>query len=197
MDIPEYVFRIAFGALWLIYFVVRIRFQKIVKMEALEYKRINEKKEDAYFRLFALAFLFLIFYFLSPWIDFAHIVYPIWIRWAGALLLVLGIALFAWSHAALAKNWTAVLALSDQHELVVTGPYHWVRHPMYSAFFVIGIGFFLLSANWLIGLVYLLPLIVMYITRVGVEENMMIEQFGDQYRKYMKTTGRLFPRIGN
>jgi protein-S-isoprenylcysteine O-methyltransferase Ste14 len=61
--------------------------------------------------------------------------------------------------------------------------------------FVIGIGFLLLSANWFVDLIYLGPLVVMYITRVSLEEQMMVERFGDSYRQYMKGTGRLWPRL--
>jgi len=66
---------------------------------------------------------------------------------------------------------------------------------MYTAFFVIGIGFVLLSANWLVGVVYLGTLGVMYVARVAAEEKMMVERFGDSYRQYMEKTGRLWPRL--
>ena len=66
---------------------------------------------------------------------------------------------------------------------------------MYSAFFVIGLGALMLSANWLIGATYLLCVGWMYHARVRSEEEMMIERFGETYRAYMDRTGRLFPRL--
>jgi protein-S-isoprenylcysteine O-methyltransferase Ste14 len=191
---PEIPYRIAFGILWLVYFVTRLYFQGRVKGKQ-EYTRPNERQEKMYFRLFALAFLLLPLYFLTSWIDFASIPLPTWLRWCGGGITVLGIALFGWAHQALGKNWTAVLALSKEHQLVQGGPYRFVRHPMYSAFFIIGIGFFLLSANWLVGIIYLVPLTVMVVARVALEEKMMLDRFGDTYRNYMKRTGRLLPRF--
>ena len=190
----EIIFRISFGVLWGIYFFVRLVFQKRVKRSE-EYTRVNEKQEMLLFRLFALAYLLLPFYFLTPWVDFAGMPFPQWLRWLGALINALGIVLFAWSHLALGNNWTAVMALAKEHEMVESGPYRYIRHPMYLAFFVTGAGFFILSANWLLGIVYFLPLMVMYVTRASREEQMMIERFGDQYREYMKRTGRLLPRL--
>jgi protein-S-isoprenylcysteine O-methyltransferase Ste14 len=66
---------------------------------------------------------------------------------------------------------------------------------MYTAFFVIGFGFLLLSANWFISAIYLGTLTLMYATRVSIEEKMMLERFGDEYHQYMTKTGRLLPRF--
>jgi protein-S-isoprenylcysteine O-methyltransferase Ste14 len=192
----ELLFRIAFGILWVVYFGVRLYFQKKVK-GGQEYVRINEKQEKILFWLFAISYLLMPLYFLTPWVDFAHLSLPVWLRWAGGVLTCAGIYLFAWTHQTLGNNWTAVLALAKEHKLVTDGPYRYVRHPMYSAFFVIGFGFLLLSANWLIGVLYLGTLILMYVARVSAEEKMMTDRFGDAYRQYMKKTGRLFPRFLN
>lgn len=117
------------------------------------------------------------------------------VRWSGGIITCLGLGLFGWTHQALGRNWTAVLALSEEHVLVHHGPYRYIRHPMYAAFLIIGLGFVLLSANWLTGIIYLGPLCVMYVARVSLEERMMLERFGDSYRQYMNRTGRLWPRF--
>lgn len=190
----EIVYRIVFGVLWVVYFGVRLFFQNRVK-GLQEYTRFNAQQEKLFFQIFAIAFLLLPIYFLTAWIDFASIPLPMWLRWCGGGIVCLGIALFGWAHQALGNNWTAVLALSKEHEMVENGPYRHVRHPMYSSFFIIGGGFFLLSSNWLVGVIYLVPLLVMYLVRVSPEEKMMIDRFGEPYRQYMKRTRRLLPRF--
>jgi protein-S-isoprenylcysteine O-methyltransferase Ste14 len=65
---------------------------------------------------------------------------------------------------------------------------------MYAAIFLIGIGASLLSANWIVALSYMLPVICMYLFHVSDEEK-MIGQFGDEYREYMRKTGRLIPKL--
>ena len=190
----EVVFRIVFGLLWLVYFGVRLYFQGKVKGNR-DYVRVNERQESLFFRLFALAYLLLPLYFLTPWVDFAHLPFPLWLRGVGAIVTCVGIGLFGWSHYVLGMNWTAVLALAKEQTLITNGPYRWVRHPMYSAFFCIGFGFLFLSANWGIGIIYLGALTAMYAVRVKREEEMMIDRFGTTYRQYMQKTGRILPRI--
>jgi protein-S-isoprenylcysteine O-methyltransferase Ste14 len=196
MDLAiETNYRIAFGILWFFYFLTRLYFQGKVK-RGREYTLTNARQEKILYQLFALAFLLLLFYFLTPWVDFASLSLPAWLRWGGCLVTIAGISLFAWAHQALGQNWTAVLALSDGHWLVQNGPYTYVRHPMYTAFYIIGIGFLFLSSNWLVGVIYLLPLTLMVAMRIGLEEKMMLERFGEPYRQYMERTGRLLPRLG-
>ena len=74
------------------------------------------------------------------------------------------------------------------------GPYKLIRHPMYSAFFLMGIGILLVSSNWLVGGVLVAAIAYMYFGRVHNEEKMMLDQFGDDYQAYMRRTGRLIPR---
>ena len=190
----ETIFRIVFGILWLVYLFVRLYFQGKARQVG-GYIRFNEKQESFFFRLFAIAFFVLLLYCLTPWVDFAHLPFPLWLRWVGAAVTCAGTALFVWAHYALGKNWTAVLALSEQQKLVTDGPYRFVRHPMYSAFFTISIGYLFLSANWLISAVYLGTLIAMVAARIGREEEMMVGRFGEAYSRYMQQTGRILPRL--
>ena len=190
----EIPFRIVFGILWAVYFGTRLYYQRKIRA-GQEYTRVNAQQEKILFGIFALGFLLLAFYFLTPWVDFASGPLPVWLRWCGGAITCAGIFLFGWSHRALGQNWTAVMALSKEHQFVQNGPYRRMRHPMYSAFFLLGIGFALLSANWLVAIVYLGPLLTMYLERVGLEEQMMVDRFGEAYREYMKHTGRLLPRF--
>jgi protein-S-isoprenylcysteine O-methyltransferase Ste14 len=79
--------------------------------------------------------------------------------------------------------------------LVTSGPYRRIRHPIYTAFLLILGAPLLLSANWLIGGAWLAMTILEVTTRIRIEEAMMLSRFGDQYRAYMATTGRLLPRV--
>jgi protein-S-isoprenylcysteine O-methyltransferase Ste14 len=193
-SLNENIYRLVFGVLWVVYFALRLYFQRRVKGMGT-YTLVNARQEKSLFRLFALAYMLLPLYFLTPWLDFARLPFPAWLRWAGTLITLLGISLFGWAHQALGMNWTAVLALSEKQTLVTAGPYRLIRHPMYTAFLVIGIGFLLLSANVISGGVYLLPCILMMAFRLPAEERMLQERFGEQYRLYAATTGSLLPRL--
>jgi protein-S-isoprenylcysteine O-methyltransferase Ste14 len=118
---------------------------------------------------------------------------PAWIRWLGAGLAVVSLPLLVWAHGALGRHWSTNLQFEASHNLITTGPYRWVRHPMYTVLFSFFTGLGLLSAN---GLIIGLVAVVVIGARIPKEEAMMVAQFGDTYQTYMQRTGRLLPRLG-
>ncbi len=119
---------------------------------------------------------------------------PSWLRWLGVGLGIVSIPLMVWVHDTLREFWSTTLQIQDRHELITEGPYHWVRHPMYTTLLMLFVGLSLISAVW--------PFLVLaigmgpFFNRVaGKEEAMMIEQFGDEYRSYMQRTERFTPRL--
>ena len=190
----ETLFRIIFGFLLILGFGIRTYFKKQVKeVERVEHR--HERRERFLYNLVLVSYLLMFFYLFTSWLDFAHIPLPAWVRWTGALIICSSSALFFWTHQTLGSNWSGVLEISKGHRLVIEGPYRYVRHPMYSAFFLCAIGVPLLSANWFIGVIHFGAVMWMYMARVSSEENMMIEHFGGAYRQYMTMSGRLLPRF--
>jgi protein-S-isoprenylcysteine O-methyltransferase Ste14 len=117
------------------------------------------------------------------------------LAWIGCAVLALGLFLFYRAHADLGRSWSSTLVIKDRHELVTNGIYRYVRHPMYSAFLAWGIAQTLLLPNWIAGPAGLLGFAILFFGRVGREEQMMIEAFGDEYRRYMAGTRRIIPGI--
>ncbi len=143
----------------------------------------------------SLATLASVIYVVDPeLIGWATLPLPSWLRWTGAGLGLPTVLLFLWVHHTLGKNWSASIVIKEDHILVTGGPYRWVRHPMYTNLFMWALTFFLLSANWFIGINWLV-LSVGGASRVGEEEALLIEKFGDEYRVYMQQTGRFLPRL--
>ena len=88
-----------------------------------------------------------------------------------------------------------MLELGEEHKLVTTGPYSRIRHPMYTYFYIMVIATAAISANLVVGLVGITVWTIFYFIRVGDEENLLLEQFGEEYEEYMKRTGRLLPKL--
>ncbi len=133
-------------------------------------------------------------YVFSNVLSFADYQLPTWAGWAGALVW-LGALWMLWrSHSDLGRNWSQTLALRNGHELITHGVYRRVRHPMYAALWVWGIAQAMLLHNWVAGFSQLLSFAPLYFLRVPREERMMLDHFGDEYRTYMRHTGRVFPR---
>jgi protein-S-isoprenylcysteine O-methyltransferase Ste14 len=142
-----------------------------------------------------IGFLIPLVWVVSPAFSFAE--YPLHVVpfVGGVACLVAGLWWFYRSHADLGAYWSVTLEVRENHQLVTHGIYQSVRHPMYSAFFVYGIGQALVLPNWVAGPVYLLVIAILFSFRVGPEEKMMLETFGDEYTAYMKKTKRLVPRV--
>lgn len=115
--------------------------------------------------------------------------------WLGTIVLVASLVMFHLVHRQLGRMWSVTLEIRDGHSLRTEGLYGWVRHPMYSSFFLWALSQALLIPNWIAGMAGLFGVGLLYGLRVGKEEAMLIEAFGDEYRAYMKTTKRIIPGV--
>jgi protein-S-isoprenylcysteine O-methyltransferase Ste14 len=113
----------------------------------------------------------------------------------GAIVLIAGMSLLYRTHRDLGRAWSITLEVRDKHTLITRGIYEKVRHPMYSAFWLWAISQALLLPNWIAGLSGIVGFGTLFFARVGHEERMMLETFGDEYRAYMARTYRLIPGI--
>lgn len=133
--------------------------------------------------------------FQREWFAAFQIPAPDWVAWAGLATTITGLALNVWVHWALDVNFSALLHLRDEHSLVTTGPYRWVRHPMYTALFVFLAGLTLLTRNLIPGVAPAVGLAVLVALRVPREEAMLAERFGEAWEEYCRRTGRFVPRL--
>jgi protein-S-isoprenylcysteine O-methyltransferase Ste14 len=146
--------------------------------------------------LLTVSLLGLIVYVINPaWMRWSTIPLPDWLRWIGAMLGTIGAILLVWTHRVLGKNFFGGMKIRADHQLIEEGPYRRVRHPMYTAFILLGLGFFFLSGNWLIGGTWLLATGLVIATRMPQEEQMMAEQFGEKYEAYQARTVRFLPKF--
>ena len=115
--------------------------------------------------------------------------------WIGAILFAAALWLFFRVHKELGRNWSDSLEVRETHALVTHGLYRHVRHPMYTAFFMWALAQAFLLPNWIAGPAGLVGFGILFLLRVGREEQMMLETFGDEYRDYMNRTARLIPWV--
>jgi protein-S-isoprenylcysteine O-methyltransferase Ste14 len=133
-------------------------------------------------------------YIFTGWLDFGSVKLGESIRLSAAVLMLLNIGFFFWIHYTLGKNWSPILEILKNQSLIMTGPYGRIRHPMYASIFIHAFLLFPVTANWFVGSLAILSFGLVYPFRVQAEEQMLIEQFGERYKEYMKRTGRLFPK---
>jgi protein-S-isoprenylcysteine O-methyltransferase Ste14 len=116
-----------------------------------------------------------------------------WRAGSGLVLFAAGLGFAVWARVRIGRNWGSPMAQKDEPELVTSGPYHLVRHPIYSGILAAGVGTAVaLSWTWLIPVVLVG---VYFLYSATVEERYLSEQFPDTYPAYKRTTKMLLPFI--
>lgn len=136
-----------------------------------------------------------IVYLFTPLFSFADYQLPIWVNITGVVMYVVSMYLFWRSHHDLGQNWSPTLEVRADHTLITSGIYQNIRHPMYTSVWLWCLGQALLLPNYIAGFAGLITFGTLYFLRVGNEEKMMLDQFGNEYQSYMQRTGRILPKL--
>ena len=125
---------------------------------------------------------------------------PFWIRAPGAARMALAVvflilaALLSWTATrALGRHLRFDAAIAPDHELVRSGPYRWLRHPIYSSMFAILLGTGFMITSWLLLVPAVLILIAGTEIRVRVEDRLLAARFGDAFRHYQRSVSAYIP----
>lgn len=120
---------------------------------------------------------------------------PDWARLLGPVLGAFGLILLWWVHWILGHHWAPIPEIEKDHKLLMDGPYKYMRHPMYTAFYMLIIGAWLALSNWMVGVMSVFSWYIFCKVRIMHEEKVLIKEFGDEYREYMKRVGSLLPKV--
>jgi protein-S-isoprenylcysteine O-methyltransferase len=135
--------------------------------------------------------------FLLPYLPVFHFlnfisVNPV-VSSFGVILCAVGMAFLVWARQHLGRNWSQTVSIKKGHELVTSGPYRYVRHPMYAGGLVACIGSAIVCGGaWIFLLIILGGL---FLWRVGAEDKLMAQQFPNEYPNYKKRTKALIPFV--
>ena len=174
---------------------VVLRFYYVQYYVKEKHHRYFNKKERMFLLLIFVGFQLLpVLYVFSTWFSFFDYHLPKWFGFPVTLLYGFGIWLFFRAHADLGKYWSPGLEIKEDHQLITTGVFQWVRHPMYAAFVAIAIAQIFMLQNWIVGPAFLVSAIPFFLNRVRREERQLIRHFGDEYRSYMERTNAIFPK---
>jgi len=125
----------------------------------------------------------------------ADLAFRPWLAWIGAAVFAAGLWIFWSAHRELGRNFSPTLVVRQSHTLVTQGIYRYMRHPMYTAFWLWVIAQALLLQNWVVAVCGFVGWGILFFDRVGQEEAMMRETFGEQYEAFARRTKRLVPWI--
>lgn len=112
----------------------------------------------------------------------------------GLFLFILGVGIRLLCRKKLASSFTYMLKVTDDQELITDGIYKYIRHPAYSGDLLAQLGLTIFFSSFY-GFVLMLMLIFPFLYRIKIEEEMLIERFGDSYIKYQMDTRKLIPFV--
>ena len=113
---------------------------------------------------------------------------------AGLGLAVAGAVLCIYSRFLLGRNWSATVQLKQDHELIQTGPYRFIRHPIYTGFLLLFLGNAVMVGDWR-GLLAVAIVFVSFWRKLRLEEKWLAEHFGTTYQAYRGHTKALIPGV--
>ena len=133
-------------------------------------------------------------YLANPgWMAWASLDVPSWARWIGVALGLAVIPSLYWVLSTLGANVSETVLTKPQHQLVTTGPYRWVRHPLYTVGIALFVSLGLMAANWFILVWAVVAVLGLRLVVIPREEFQLEARFGDDYRRYRSGTGSLLP----
>ncbi len=186
------VYRWLFPFLWLVFIAVWIAMARGGKAVA--------ERESVYSRLSHYLPLAIAIYLLAaPHVPIAvlddrFVPLILWPVRFGAALTFAGIAFAIWARVWIAGNWSSDVTLKRDHELIVDGPYRWVRHPIYTGILVALAGTALAVGEWR-GVLAVVLACAAYWRKLTIEEAVMRRQFGEAYARYAERVPALIPFV--
>jgi protein-S-isoprenylcysteine O-methyltransferase Ste14 len=112
--------------------------------------------------------------------------------WLGVVLVALGLAFSVAARIWLGRNWSSMVTLKRDHELIRSGPYRWVRHPIYTGLLLAVLGSAIAMAEWR-GLIALALITSALLRKISIEERFLAQQFGVAYLRYRDEVPALLP----
>jgi protein-S-isoprenylcysteine O-methyltransferase Ste14 len=146
-----------------------------------------------YWLLFVIACLLLFYGRKLPYpLNLRIIPHATLVAWVAPSLCVAGLAFALWARVTLGRNWSGVVTLKEEHELVQRGPYRVVRHPIYTGMLIMSFATALVQSH-LAGFSGVLLMFASFWIKLGREEALMLQQFPERYAAYQQHVKRIIP----
>ncbi|MDQ0191268.1 isoprenylcysteine carboxylmethyltransferase family protein [Alicyclobacillus cycloheptanicus] len=120
---------------------------------------------------------------------------PVWTRWVGLVLMASGIVIRFSAIRQLGRFFSPLVNVAEDQQIIQTGWYRHIRHPAYTGGWITAVGIALSLRTWWGAVLCGVGLFLLYLYRIHVEEQALVDHFGEPYRSYMKRTKRMFPGV--
>ncbi|MFX1368552.1 MAG: methyltransferase family protein [Promethearchaeota archaeon] len=162
---------------------------------------ISTKSDQSNRTLTAIAFLLLPLIVALPHFEYLHFgnAYLSDVKhlmsFAGIMILLLGSIILLTSRVQIGQFGGPRITIEDDHRLVTTGMYRYIRNPQYLGFLLLLFGYAFSLGSILVAFLIMIGLFAVFRSRIKLEEELLLCAFGEEYRYYMERTWRLIPRV--
>jgi protein-S-isoprenylcysteine O-methyltransferase Ste14 len=178
--------------LWLVFFVFWMLAALRIK-RAVE--RVDWRRQLFYGVPMALGYYFMFAMDLDiPWLNKRILPHSPELTIAAIAITAAGLAFAVWARLYLGRNWSSAPTIKEHHQLIRSGPYRLVRHPIYTGILLAMVGTFLVNGK-VRGALGVVLVWIAWTIKSRMEEEFMVRTFGAEYEEYRRTTGALFPRV--
>jgi protein-S-isoprenylcysteine O-methyltransferase Ste14 len=182
--------------------IILITFTSILSLD-ISIRPISQKTNQfKYTRLSVLLFLLFPLLSITPYLEFYFLTqqyFGIWnnsvLYFIGIALLLLGGTILIYSRLILGKFASSKIVIEQNHRLMTRGIYKYVRHPMYLGMLLIFFGYAFSFRSIITSISYIIIFFLIFNNRMNLEEKLLKEQFGEEYKSYIDKTKRLIPYI--
>lgn len=127
------------------------------------------------------------------WLGYPFVPLNAATEWFGAAVTLAGLLLAVWARRSLGGNWSAMVTLKEGHELIRSGPYRRIRHPIYSGILLAFLGT-AIAVGRIAGLAAFAIAWASFFTKARHEETFLAQEFGEQFEEHRKRTGMFLPK---
>jgi protein-S-isoprenylcysteine O-methyltransferase Ste14 len=118
----------------------------------------------------------------------------LWLAWLGSALCAAGVLFAIWARRTIGKDWSAEVQIKEGHQLIRSGPYAHIRHPIYTGLLLATFGTALLAGEYR-GLLAVLLFLVGFTRKARKEESFLAAEFGPAFEEHRRHTGFYLPRF--
>jgi protein-S-isoprenylcysteine O-methyltransferase Ste14 len=168
-------------------------------LAALRLKRTKRRETVAQRLGYLLPLIAAFFFFSQPitergWLAAYLLPESASIEWGAAAVVAVGIAICFWARWHLGANWSGTVTLKEGHELIRTGPYRTIRHPIYTGILLAMLGT-ALQIGQVRAFIAVLFAFSSFYFKARREESFLTQEFGDRFAEHSKHTGMFLPRL--
>jgi protein-S-isoprenylcysteine O-methyltransferase Ste14 len=168
-------------------------------VSALKRKKTKQRESISH-RLTYILPIVVVFYVLYnarfgiEWLGTYFVPDTLAVQWAGVAVMVFGLGIACWARVHLGTNWSGTVTLKEGHELIRTGPYRNIRHPIYTGILIGFLGWAIVGGQ-VRGLIAMAAVWLSFFIKARREEKFLAQEFGPKFEEHTQHTGMFLPKF--